>query len=137
MQGSVNQNKMQQKEENKLKDTFNMKTEEQYLCFSRMGGAGVIKCCDCGYEEEIIGFTHGMMSCDIGRQCPNCHSFVVEHNESQEYHTFGKSEDDFICPKCGAVIRKKEESILKGNEDPLVCPKCQSHRLDYHMSYIT
>jgi predicted RNA-binding Zn-ribbon protein involved in translation (DUF1610 family) len=77
------------------------------------------------------------MSCEIGRQCPNCHSFVVEHNESQEYHKFGKSEEDFICPKCGAVIRKKEESILKGNDDPLVCPKCQSHRLDYHMSYIT
>ena len=53
----------------------------------------------------------------------------------KEYYV--KSEDDFICPKCGAVIRKKEESILKGNDDPLVCPKCQSLRLDYHMSYIT
>ena len=29
-----------------------MKTDEQYLCFSKMGGAGVIKCRDCGYEEK-------------------------------------------------------------------------------------
>lgn len=127
----------QQENKNELNNTFDIELNEQYLCFSRMGGAGVIKCRDCGYEEKIISFTHGMMSCSIGRQCPECHSFVVEDNESQEYHVMGKSENDFVCPKCGAVIRKKEEHISKGNDDPLVCPKCQSQRLDYHMSYIT
>ena len=127
----------QQENKNELNNTFDIELNEQYLCFSKMGGAGVIKCRDCGYEEKIISFTHGMMSCNIGRQCPKCHSFVVEHNESKKYHEFGEAKEDFICPKCGAVIRKKEESILKGNDDPLVCPKCQSTRLDYHMSYIT
>lgn len=127
----------QQENKNELNNTFDIELNEQYLCFSKMGGAGVIKCRDCGYEEKIISFTHGMMSCNIGRQCPKCHSFVVEHNESKKYHEFGEAKEDFTCPKCSSVIRKKEESIFKGNDDPLICPKCQSQRLDYHMSYIT
>ena len=43
----------------------------------------------------------------------------------------------FVCPKCGTLIRKKEENILKGNNDPLFCPKCHSARLRYDMIYIT
>lgn len=129
--------KKEEEMENNLKASLGLSPDEDYLCFSRMGGAGVIKCGDCGYQEGIISFVHGMMSCDIGRQCPNCHAFAVEHNESQEYHTFGDSEQDFICPKCGSVIRKKEESILKGNDKPLFCPNCHSARLHYHMNYIT
>lgn len=127
---------LKRKEKN-LKASLGIRPDDNYLCFSRMGGAGVIKCDDCGYQERIISFVHGMMSCDIGRQCPHCHAFAVEHNESQEYHTFGDSDNDFICPKCGSVIRKKEEPILKGNDKPLICPKCHSARLHYHMSYIT
>ena len=88
-------------------------------------------------DGKIISFTHGMMSCNIGRQCPKCHSFVVEHNESKKYHEFGEAKEDFTCPKCSSVIRKKEESIFKGNDDPLVCPKCQSSRLEYQISYLT
>ena len=129
--------KKEEEMENNLKASLGLSPDEDYLCFSKMGGAGVIKCGDCGYQERIISFVHGMMSCDIGRQCPNCHTFAVEHNESQEYHKFGDSEQDFICPKCGSVIRKKEESILKGNDKPLFCPNCHSARLYYHMSYIT
>ena len=124
-------------DENKLKEKLGLRPDEDYLCFSRMGGAGVIMCKDCGYEEEIISFTHGMMSCDIGRQCPHCHAFVVEHNEGQSFHQFGETASDFICPECGAVIRKKEEDFLKGNDDPLFCPKCHSPRLQYLMSFIT
>jgi predicted RNA-binding Zn-ribbon protein involved in translation (DUF1610 family) len=124
-------------DENKLKEKLGLRPDEDYLRFSRMGGAGIIKCEECGHEEEIISFTHGMMSCDIGRQCPHCHAFAVEHNEGREYHTFGEATEDFICPECGAVIRKKEESILKGNDDPLFCPKCHSPRLSYQMIYIT
>ncbi len=124
-------------DENKLKEKLGLKPDEEYLCFSRMGGAGIIKCKDCGHQEEIISFVHGAMSCDIGRQCPHCHAFVVEHNEGQEFHAFGESREDFVCPECGTVIRKKEEDILKGNNDPLFCPKCHSARLRYIMSYIT
>ena len=124
-------------DENKLKEKLGLRPDEDYLCFSRMGGAGVIMCKDCGHEEEIISFTHGMMLCDIGRQCPHCHAFVVEHNEGQSFHQFGETASDFICPECGAVIRKKEEDFLKGNDDPLFCPKCHSPRLQYLMSFIT
>ena len=124
-------------DENKLKEKLGLKPDEEYLCFSRMGGAGIIKCKDCGHQEEIISFVHGIMSRDIGRQCPHCHAFVVEHNEGQEFHAFGESTEDFVCPECGTVIRTKEEDILKGNNDPLFCPKCHSARLRYIMSYIT
>ena len=124
-------------DENKLKEKLGLKPDEEYLCFSLMGGAGIIKCEDCGHQEEIISFVHGAMACDIGRQYPHCHAFVVEHNEGQEFHAFGQSTEDFVCPECGTVIRKKEEDILKGNNDPLFCPKCHSARLRYIMSYIT
>ena len=123
-------------EENKLNDESALEPDEN-LCFSRMGGFGVIKCLDCYHREEIVSFVHGAMSCDIGRQCPYCHAFVVEHNESQEYHKFGEATEDFVCPECGTIIRKKEESILKGNDDPLFCPKCHSHRLQYRIRYLT
>ena len=127
----------EERKENELKAKIGLRPDENYLCFSRMGGAGAIECMDCGYKEKITSFTHGAYSCTIGRQCPNCHAFVYEHNESEHYHTFGKSDEDFVCKHCGTVIRKKEEDILKGNDDPLFCPKCHSPRLRYHMHYIT
>lgn len=129
--------KEKERKENELKARIGLRPDENYECFSMMGGAGVITCRDCGYKEKITSFTHGMYSCTIGRQCPHCYSFVYEHNESKEYHTFGESKEDFVCPKCGTVIRKKEESILKGNDDPLFCPQCHSARLSYFMEYIT
>ena len=123
--------------EQELKKKLGLKADENYLCFSRMGGAGSIECKDCGHKEEIISFIHGDTSCLIGRQCPHCHAFVVEKNESQEYHTFGEATEDLVCPECGTVIRKKNEYFLKGNDDPLFCPKCHSARLIYNMRYIT
>lgn len=123
--------------EDEIKAKLGLREDEDYLCFSRMGGAGVIKCVDCGYQEEIVSFLHDVTSCYIGRQCPNCHAFLTEHNESEEYHTFGESTEDFLCPHCGTVIRKKEESFLKGNDDPLFCPKCHSPRLHYLLAYMT
>ena len=127
----------EKRKERKLKARIGLRPNEDYLSFSRMGGVGVVKCVDCGYHEKIISFTHGTMSCTIGRQCPNCHSFVCEYNESQEFHTFGDAKEDFVCPKCGTLIRKKEEDILKGNDDPLFCTMCHSAKLRYYMIYIT
>ncbi len=129
--------KKEEEEEIRFKATLGLGPDENYLCFSHMGGAGIIKCADCGYEEKITSFTHGSYSCTIGRQCPNCYAFVYEYNESEKYHTFGKATEDFVCKHCGAVVRKKEESIFKGNDDPLFCPKCHSVRLRYRMIYIT
>lgn len=123
--------------ENELKAKLGLRPNEDYLCFSRMGGFGTIECVNCGYKEEITSFIHGINSCSIGRQCPNCHAFVIECNESEHFHSFGEAKEDFVCRHCGTVIRKKEEDILKGNDDPLFCPKCHSARLHYHMLYIT
>lgn len=133
----IRQCRKEEKEKNRLKKRLGLRSDEQYCCFSQMGGAGIIKCADCGYQEEIISFVHGMYSCKIGRQCPNCHAFLVEHNKSEKYHTFGEAEEDLVCSKCGTIVRKKEESIFKGNDAPLFCPQCHSARLHYHMSYIT
>ncbi len=124
-------------DEKRIKEQLGLGPDEEYLCFSHMGGAGTIHCKDCGYEQDIISFIHGMTSCDIGRQCPHCHAFVVEHNESNEYHKFGEATEDFVCPECGEVIRKKEEDFLKGNDNPLFCPKCHSPRLIYLLSILT
>jgi hypothetical protein len=132
-----NRRKEEEKRENEIKSKLGLRADENYLCFSRMGGFGVIRCCDCGYQEKITCFTHGSYSCSIGRQCPHCHAFIVENNSSKKYHTFGDRKEDFVCPRCGVVVSKKDESFLKGNDDPLFCPKCHSARLHYHMIYIT
>ena len=61
--------------ENEMKAKLGLPGEE-YETFSRMDGAGVITCRECGHKEKIISFTHGAYSCEIGRQCPHCHAFV-------------------------------------------------------------
>lgn len=108
-----------------------------YLSFQNTDGAGVIKCNNCHHTQDIISFVHGPMSATIGRQCPQCGEFCAEYNESKNYHQFGPSTEDFVCPKCNYIIRKKEESIFKGNENPLFCPKCHSIDLKYLTSFLT
>ena len=130
-------NKIEEQKEKELKAKIGLRPDENYMCFSRMGGVGVIKCGDCGHQEKITCLTHGFYSCNIGRQCPNCHAFVVEYNESEKYHCFGDADEDFVCRKCGTIIRKKDESTFKGNDDPLFCPKCHSARLIYIPLYFT
>lgn len=130
-------NREEEQRENELKAKIGLRPDENYMCFSHMGGVGIIKCSDCGYQEKITCFTHADYFCSIGRQCPSCHAFAVEFNKSNEYHCFGEAEEDFVCQKCGTVIRKKDESIFKGDDEPLFCPKCHSARLHYHMIYIT
>ncbi len=116
---------------------YGFSPDEHYECFSMMGGAGVIVCEECGHKEKIVSFIHGIFHCAIGRQCPNCYAFVVEPNESNKPSTFGEAKEDFVCPHCGTIIRKKEESIFKGDNEPLHCPKCHSHKLIYHCQYMT
>ena len=116
---------------------YGFSPDEHYEYFSMMGGAGVIVCEECGHKEKIVSFVHGIFHCVIGRQCPNCYAFVTEQNESDKPCTFGESKEDFKCPHCGTIIRKKEESIFKGDNEPLLCPKCHSHKLIYHCQYMT
>lgn len=123
--------------EDVFKKALGLKPNEYYLCFSRMGGVGIIKCENSGHKEKIVSFTHGITSGSIERQCPQCHAFVVEDNKSQKYYRFEDTTVDFVCPKCGSVIRKKEVPILKGNDSPLFCPKCHIPRLHYQLCYLS
>ena len=111
--------------------------EAKYLTFHSLGGYGIIKCKRCHFSKEIVSFVHGATDATIGRQCPQCGEFCVEHNESQEYHEFGSSDKDFICPNCNYVIRERTENIFKGNQNPLFCPKCHSIDLVYETSYLS
>ena len=101
-----------------------------------MGGAGVIECEECGHKEKIVSFLHYWRYSDSGRQCPKCYAFSSEHNVSDNDHSYGKPDSDFLCPHCGTIIRKKDESMTKDDDKPLLCPKCHSHKLVYHCEYI-
>ena len=108
-----------------------------YLSFEHIAGAGTVYCEDCGHHEHVIGFTHGAYECDFGRQCPQCHTFVVEHNVSTHYHTIGPFTVDCLCPKCGAVVHGKDEPWDKGKDSPLFCPQCHGYNLTYDIEYMT
>lgn len=111
--------------------------ETRNLTFEQISGAGVVYCEECGHKEQVIGFVHGAYECEIGRQCPQCHTFLAEHNRGTHYHTMGLFTEDCLCPKCGAVVHAKGEEWDKGRDIPLFCPQCHSHRLGYGMEYIT
>lgn len=111
---------------------------ENYLTFYKLPGYGDIVCQDCGNRiENVIGFCHGSFEATLGRQCPQCGTFCQERNVSKEFHSFGPTEQDVVCPQCGFTIRRKEESIYKGRANPIFCPKCESANLIYEVSFIT
>lgn len=127
----------QRKQRNAKCREYGIPEGTHYLSFEHISGAGTVYCKDCGHREHVIGFTHGAYECEIGRQCPHCHAFVTEHNESNHYHTFGPFNGDFLCPKCGGVVRAEDEDWDKGNDVPLFCPQCHGYNLEYYMEYIT
>ena len=129
--------KKREREERKIKKSLGLRPDENYLCFSSDSGAGKIICKECGHIEEVVFFTHSPWICSHGRQCPNCHSYFVENVKSINDNRVGKTEDDCLCPKCGTIVRRKEESFFKGNDNPLFCPHCHSPRLKYFCDYIT
>jgi hypothetical protein len=97
------------------------------LEYSRMGGAGVIACEQCGYREEIVSFTHGLTSgpnasCTEGRQCLGCGKFHGVHR------TGNPSVNPVPRCACGGELSR---------DHFLFCPKCHSTQLQYGMSYIT
>lgn len=115
---------------------YGFSPDEHYECFSMMGGAGIIVCEECGHKEKIVSFLHYWRHSDSGRQCPKCYAFSSEHNISDNDHSYGKPDSDFLCPHCGTIIRRKDESMTKDDDKPLLCPKCHSHKLVYHCEYI-
>lgn len=114
-----------------------LKPGDAYKTFEAINGVGFLKCCDCGYTQEVVAFLHGACDATIGRQCSQCGEFCTEENHSEKYHCFGPSKDDVVCPKCGYIIKKKEESIFKGRSNPLFCPKCESTKLLFHITMET
>ena len=130
-----------EREERKRRDAkcreYGIPEGTYYLSFERISGAGVVCCEECGHKEKVIGFVHGAYECEIGRQCPQCHTFLAEYNRGTHYHRMGLFTEDCLCPQCGAVVHAKGEDWDKGHDVPLFCPRCHSHRLRYHMEYIT
>jgi hypothetical protein len=99
----------------------------QGLEFSRMGGAGVISCQDCGFRQEISSFMHGITSgpnasADEGRQCLQCGKFVTAHLKGNPPVTAIER-----C-ECGGELSR---------DHFLFCPKCRSRKLEYRMTVIT
>ena len=109
------------------------------LSFSRVGGVGIVECCDCGYKEEVHCSVQGVINLDgVNKrgfwrsvQCPNCFAFEVET------HYSGKQDEGLKCSHCGTVIREKGGTIYQARDKHLVCPKCHSVQLRYMMSYLT
>lgn len=130
-----------EREERKRRDAkcreYGIPKGTYYLSFERISGGGTVYCEDCGYHESIIGFTHGLDECDFGRQCPQCHTFLVEHNESKQYHTIGPFTEDCLCPKCGALVHGKDEPWNMGRDNPVFCPQCHGYNIRYDMKYMT
>ena len=116
---------------------YGFSPDEHFECFSMMGGAGVIVCEECGHKEKIVSFIHGFRHSVTGRQCPKCYAFSKEQNVSDNDYSYGEPESDFLCPHCGTVIRKKDESMTKDDNKPLFCPKCHSHKIVCHCEYLT
>jgi len=99
----------------------------QGLEFSRLGGAGVISCQDCGFRQEISSFMHGFTSgpdasADEGRQCLQCGKFITVHRK-------GNPPVTPVPPcECGGELSR---------DHFLFCPQCRSTKLRYEMAYIT
>lgn len=109
------------------------------LTFRSMGGAGKVVCDDCGFQKDIISFTHGGTArgrscCQIGRQCCHCGTFFTEYNESDEgkRHIMSKRKEPLLCPSCGKICEDK-----KTRDSILFCPKCKGKKMKYEMRYIT
>ena len=103
------------------------KHDESHLEYEMMGGAGSISCGRCGFQEEIVSFTHGHRRdgepCGTsGYQCLGCGKFHSVNDDGLEV--------DPQVPRCecGGVLSR---------EHALFCPKCRSTKLSYEMAYIT
>lgn len=111
------------REKNQKKVPINSYINDNLLYFWKMGGAGIIKCNDCNFNQEIISFLHGFGPNswnNSGFQCQECgkfHEIEYDMNNSN-----GK-----LC-ECGGNLSR---------EKPLFCPNCKSTNIEYMMSYIT
>ncbi len=100
---------------------------ESGIEFSRMGGAGAIHCSACGFEQDLVSFTHGYTDdgercCHQSCQCLSCGKFIAVHGIGEPAHFTVTS-----C-ECGGEFSR---------DHVLFCPKCRSRDLRYDMHFIT
>lgn len=88
--------------------------------FQYMGGAGKIRCLECGYSKGIVSFIHGIDTCTAGYQCQSCGGFIELHDSISD-RVEGR------CTFGGTIAR----------DWTLFCPQCGSKKLRYNMEYIT
>lgn len=63
-----------------MKDCIIRKIYDDRLYFIKMGGAGTISCLECGFEQEIVSFLHGVSWDSTGYQCQKCGKFHAIEN---------------------------------------------------------
>ena len=96
---------------------------DKNLYYLNMGGAGIIKCNVCDFNEKITSFLHsfGENSWNsTGFQCQSCGKFHSIPN-------YGLNKKDVKC-ECGGDL---------DNEKPIFCPKWKTNNVSYNLSYIT
>lgn len=91
------------------------------VTFSNMGGAGTIRCFECGFQERITSFMHGFAdngerNCYEGRQCLSCGKFHVVYGQGEPIRRDEKS-----C-ECGGTLSRDHK---------LFCTPCRSQRLQF------
>lgn len=102
----------------------------RYLSFSRICSKGVLQCKKCNSSYPIVSRNQLQNITVIGRQCPHCGQICTETIKNEDFHEFSILED-FKCPSCDYIIRKKGESVFKGDDNPIFCPHCRSVMLTY------
>jgi hypothetical protein len=93
------------------------------LHFFFCGGAGLITCGDCGFNEKIVGFLHGLDDGEgtlTGYQCQQCGRFH-ELNSTLTIPEGKKCE-------CGGDLSR---------DKPLFCPSCKSKKVSYRCTFMT
>ena len=92
-------------------------------CLYFRSGAGVITCKDCGFNQHIVSFLHGLDDGEgtlTGYQCQACGKFHELKNSLGVPVSMN-------C-ECGGTMSRTE---------PFFCPTCRSKNVTYKMSYIT
>lgn len=96
--------------------------EDDYrLYFTKISGAGTIRCIECDFEQNIVCFLHGVDDWNkTGYQCQKCGKFYeIEYG-------LGNT-DDKKCDCEGKLDR----------DQPIFCPKCKTNKVSYRVMLIT
>ena len=91
------------------------------LYYWRIGGAGIIRCQECDFEQSIISFLHGANNWNkTGYQCQNCGKFQEIENDLH-----------------GSTVKKCDCGGGLDREKPIFCPKCKTTNVYYDLTGIT